>query len=120
MRILQRIKDLLHQIKNLYLRFRYGAGCCDIFCLNYHLAKRIIKPLKFFRANVYSFPTEFKKIEEWESIIDEMIFAFEFFLEDEYANPKYENYNAKQMEKVYDRAQKGFELFGKYYRDLWL
>ncbi len=118
MRILQRIKDLLHQIKNLYLRFRYGAGCCDIFSLHYYLAKKIIKPLKLFRANVYSFPPDLT-FKEWKKMLDEMIFAFEFIAEGEHWNPKYEKYSAEKVNKLYDRAQKGFELFGKYYKDLW-
>lgn len=46
----------------------------------------------------------------WEYVLNEMIWAFEFAASDHYFGSS----NTKT-----DRAQNGFRLFGKYYRDLW-
>ena len=109
----------LHWVKNLYQRWWYGAGCCDIFNADYYLAKKIIKPLKRFRRNMGGYPGEFKTIEEWEKKVDEMIWAFEFLLNGEVTKKEdgtEEYYNQEDCKK----AQEGFELFGKYFRNLWI
>lgn len=103
----------LHWIKNLYGRYRYGAGCCDVFNLDYYLAPKILKGLKEFRKSVASYPSNLT-CEEWESKLDDMIFAFQFLLDGE----EYEDYK-KDGKKKLRRQQKGFKLFGEYYRDLW-
>jgi len=117
MSILIVIKNMLHYIKNLYLRLRHGAGCCDVFDLQTYLAIKIIKPLKVFRkSHLLGHPIEFKSQEEWEKIIDEMIWAFEHLLkndEDKIMEP------GKTMQCVI-REQKGLELFGKHFKDLWI
>lgn len=107
----------LHWMKNLYLRFRYGGGCCDVFSLNYYLAKKIIEPLKVFRSKMpASHPSELTN-EEWEKTLDEMIFAFELLLRN---NDLSESLSYEEDKKQYERQQKGFEYFGKYYLNLWI
>lgn len=107
-----RSSSFLHPLKNLYERFRYGAGCCDIFNLDYYLAKKILKPLKVFRQDVCSYPGNFNSIKEWEDILDEMIFAFDYTVnEDSYDFDNWREYD--------DRQSKGYKLFGEYYGHLW-
>lgn len=103
----------LHWIKNLYGRYRYGVGCCDEFNLDNYLAPKILKGLKRFRRNVGSHPSNLTH-EQWEKILDDMIFAFQFLVDGE----EYEDYK-KDGKKKYIRQQKGFRLFGQYYRSLW-
>lgn len=106
----------LHWMKNLYLRFKYGAGCCDVYGLDYFLAKRIIHPLKEFRRHdTVSYPPDLT-VEKWEAIIDEMIWAFDYFINEA---DNFTDYSPKQMTQNYKRQQKGFELFGKYFTHLW-
>ena len=97
---------------------RYGAGCCDIFGLDYYLAKKIIKPLKEFRRaleNGGGYPEEFGSMEKWLEALDKMIWSFDFLInEDEF---DYEFEKAMEMGK---KQQEGFELFGKYYLSLWI
>ena len=105
----------LHWMKNLYLRFKYGAGCCDVFSLDYYLAKRIIEPLKVFRQKVGSHPMDLTS-EQWDEYLDDMIFAFEFLLDEERSKKLYMD----NSHSLYERQQRGFEYFGKYYLDLWM
>lgn len=114
-----------HQLKNLYLRYRYGAGCCDVFNLDYYLAKKITRPLKEFRRELENgggVPTEFcegksteEGMKEWKKTVDEMIWAFEFLLDGEGFG---DNFDTKK--ENYEREQRGFELFGKHFKSLWI
>lgn len=104
----------LHWIKNLYLRLRYGAGCCDVFNLDYYLAKKILGPLKVFRKELVSYPSGLSSSEEWEEILDKMIYSFEYIIkkDDLYLSVKEERIEMK-------KADEGLKLFAKYYQDLW-
>ena len=78
--------------------------------------------------------------EEWESVIDEIIWTFEYLVDDERFNPfpnfyKDENWEfnkektpeqkqlfdewMKKNNELEERSQKGLELFAKHYRHLW-
>lgn len=51
--------------------------------------------------------------DRWNWVMDEMIFAFEFILDEDL------RYSHKFDQGVEDRAANGLRLFGKYYRGLW-
>lgn len=170
---------------------KHGCSDSDLWDLDGHLAKIILPKLRAYRNySLHGYPTDFltwedvqdsgeyKNAEEyehavqkgeltgggfekWLSVLDEMIFAFEFFLadsgnckelknfilkygdwhEEKPENKKYPQFlninepitgNSKSDlsktpyyfdDKLYSehgkRAQKGFELFGKYFCNLW-
>ena len=115
-----------HRFKNWWLRIKNGAGCCDIFGLDYYLAKKIIKPLKVFRSKEnISHPSELKNYEEWREILDKMIWSFDYLLDGEEMGKMFEkefgkNVNIEKQIEWAKREQEGFELFGKYFRNLWI
>lgn len=111
-----------HVFKNLWRRMTRGAGCCDIFSLDYYLARKILKPLKVFRnSNIGSHPCDVGSLDEWIKILDEMIWSFEYLLKDEPAVYDADGrYNHEKTMALAERQQKGFELFGKYFRNLWI
>jgi len=107
------IRKKLHWIKNLWLRARYGAGCCDTYTLHFFMAGRILRWLKAFRAtHRSSHPADLSSLEEWDKELEKMIWSFEYL-----ANG--ENSTLEQSEKDAKREQAGFELFGRRFRDLW-
>lgn len=78
--------------------------------------------------------------EEWESVIDEIIWTFEYLVDDEQFNPFPNFYKDKDWEfnkektseqkqlfdewmkknnELEERSQKGLQLFAKHYRHLW-
>ena len=95
---------IFHPIKNLYLRLTRGAGCCDVYNLDCYLVERILKPLKVFRAEVCSYPSNVESLREWKKILDQIIWSFENYEKDDVDN---------------ERLQEGLELFGKYFQSLW-
>ena len=66
--------------------------------------------LKAFKENAQGFPTEFKSMEEWEAVLDKMIFAFESFVSD-----NYHEFSDEDLKRI----DEGLQLFAKYFRDLW-
>ncbi len=110
----------LHWVKNLYRRYKYGGGCCDIYNLDNYLVKKILKPLKEFRrslsVNGGGYPCELKSMEEWLDILDKMIWAFQFLIDGE----DIENWTVEKDIEASKKAQEGYELFGKYFRSLWV
>jgi hypothetical protein len=62
--------------------------------------------------------------DRWEHILDEMIFAFEKIVDDEwdmaiYRDGGWTEENLAKRRAIQERISKGLELFGKYYQSLW-
>jgi len=135
-----RIKKLTKNIVWAFQRIirKHHASDIDLYRLDLHISKLILPKLVAFRNQSLHFsPTG--EIETWLNILDEIIFAFKW---NTYANwernPEKENdfylrsfgiddpdldywhyYDSEIVKKAAARAQKGFELFGKYFTCLW-
>ncbi|NBP02055.1 MAG: hypothetical protein EBU90_18380 [Proteobacteria bacterium] len=53
--------------------------------------------------------------DEWRAILDDIIYAFQFTLDQDSDTP----YNQEQYEKNYKRHKRGLKLFSIYYMNLW-
>lgn len=107
-------KHFFHFCKNLYLRYKEGIGCCDVFSMDCYYAPKLLRDLKIFRRNLDTYPSHPNDLtmEEWKQTIDKMIYAFNYLIKEiNWPNLSEEEYN---------KAKEGFELFGKYYMSLWL
>lgn len=78
----------------------------DLFSLDATLALIILPALKKFKNTSFCHPTNLTK-KKWEKILDKMIASFSSYEKDD-INP------SEQLER-----QEGFELFGKYFTNLW-
>lgn len=117
--------NLPDTLQEKFFEYKNGYKRSDVFSLNRYIIEKLYSPLKDFIAHYethgMSLPMEFatdpgtwlmilKKIEyafdaEYEKICgeDDMIYGL----------------NKKQLEEHDEKVQEGFELFGKYLRDLW-
>jgi len=87
----------------------------NLWSLDYYLAKKILKPLKAFKKMERSgYPSDLTE-KKWEKVLDDMIYGIEFIIEDDWKPEE----TVKQYCKRHDKAQKGLELFGKYFLNLW-
>lgn len=88
----------------------------DIWSIDDTLALIIHPILVRFRENLNGHP-EYLPMEEWEKILDKMIYAFYHII--------YENWQCKQprdiesLKKIHADIDEGLKLFGKHFRDLW-
>lgn len=92
--------------KNVEVRVDYF----DLWSLDQTLAIIILPCLKKFKDNVQSYPPHIS-FDEWKTIIQKMITAFELIVNDDYYDCSIDN------KKV---INEGLKLFGEYYKDLWL
>ncbi len=110
---------MIHKLKHIYYKLRYGIGCCDVADLDSYLAKIIAKGLKRFRLNNVSYPNDLTE-KEWGEILDKMIYSFEHF-DDRLAT---DNKTGKELLAFINtknkRIQEGIDLFAKHYFSLWI
>lgn len=87
-------------------RLKRGFDDSELWNLYYTIAGFILPRLKAFREETVSYPAGMTR-EQWESILDEMIVAFELIYED-----KCDSESNKKIEQ-------GIKTFAKYFRGLW-
>lgn len=117
--MLQEIPILLSYLKEIikgdhrYIRFLWdqfisGVSEIDTWSLDVPIAEYILPRLKLFKSAKHSYPGCLEKEEEWDIILDKMIFAFQKVIECDGGPSEFE-----------DEIDEGLKLFGEYYRGLW-
>ena len=85
----------------------------------YPIAEFIYPRLKYFRECVkMTYPAEFNSMEEWNNILDKMLFAFDFTL-NEMNGFSSIDFDTERYQTALDKANEGFKLFGEYFLNLW-
>jgi len=86
----------------------------------------MVPRLKAFKAQskrLEGHPFDVKNFDEWEKILDKMIFAFNAALYNDWKAPKeyLEKYESEKeaLQKYNEDIQEGLNLFAKHYFDLW-
>lgn len=134
------IKRSWNQFVWVYQRIirKHHTSDNDLHCLDLHISRILLPKLETFRIHIADV-TQHDKKEDWLNILDEIIYAFKwnihanwqknptkerdfylyhFGMDDQ--NLDYMNYFDSEIVKIAaKRAQKGFELFGKYFTHLW-
>lgn len=89
------------------------------FCnLDHTLANYILPRLKHFRSLNKGYPGCFESTDEWNEVIDDMIFAFEFYANGAWNIQTFDE--EKKTKKFYKRIRKGMKNFAKYFGSLWI
>lgn len=88
---------------------KYGFDERETYSLYQTVAEFIHPRLKMLRKLHCDFPSKIGSIEKWDQYLDEMIWLFESISKDGNC--------IKDSDK--DRAEKAWNLFCEYYRDLW-
>lgn len=99
----------MSKVKKLIQRIKNGFDDEEIYSLDHSLAKLILPRLKRFKKVKKGHPSTLSE-EEWDKILDEMIYCFGRIADDNYFDLELEE------EK---RLQNGLETFAKYYMNLW-
>jgi len=134
------IRKTINQIVWSYQRIvrKHHASDNDLHCLDLHISKIVLPKLETFKIKVINDSSHNKK-EAWLNILDEIIYAFRWniyanwqrnskkerifylnhFHEDDSNLDYFHYYDSVLVKKAAERAQNGFELFGKYFTSLW-
>lgn len=119
----------------LYIKWKFqrlfrGYSDCDLWGLPEHFSKFLLKRLKAFRKmekhGVPGCLVQSEKngdideaAEKWNTIIDKMIYAFDYVLYNDTRFCRAENYDTKKEEEKYSKYEEGINLFAKYFHNLW-
>lgn len=82
----------------------------DTWNLDWAIAKFVHPRLVMYKKVTDGYPGTLESPEEWDEILDKMIFAFEAIIKDDFV------LYSKESRKIIDE---GLDLFRKYYFDLW-
>ena len=141
-RIYYRYYDVQRWIISTYQRIRYGVADQECWSLDYTLTNYILPRLKHFKKmKRHTYPNDITP-EEWEKILDEMIWAFEYMADEdkfiqfpdtgtdifdvnsfnrkktEKQQHDWDQYLSKSKQLQY-RKNEALLLFAKYYEALW-
>ena len=90
----------------------------ELWGLDVTLAKYILPRLKKFKEkNTMSHPVSFGNKEEWHSVIDKMIYSFDYVLKHDLG--KLDKLSTKDKKEYHERYKEGMDLFAKHFMDLW-
>lgn len=115
--------DFVYGLKKIFVypfqRFFRGYADNDLWNLDYFYGQIITKSLRAFRDKTCSYPPTLT-FEEWQGIIDDIIFAFEHESKDWYdLSLEEDKLTQEEKDAIKERVSRGFDYFKEYYRDLW-
>lgn len=108
----RRIRRIKNEIKWFFQRVFRGFSDDSLFSFDSTVGKFMVPRLIAFKEINFGCPSTLT-MEEWEDILDKMIFAFRY----SYSNKKYE-YPIDQ--ELYASYEEGMELFKTYFHHLWI
>ena len=124
------IKNTISDFRYRCQRFKRGYSYGDVWNMFDWFMRTVKLMLIHLKNEGMSYPSEFKDRSEWEAILDEMIDCLDFMDEDKvYALfgfceiDDYKRMTKEDHQRIYKTMGKNknrfFELFSKYYFDLW-
>ena len=91
----------------------------DTWSMDNTLAHIILPMLVQLKETKHTYPSKLTE-QEWDDVLDEMIWAFEQKCRDDWMEDYYYNkWDQEGMKAHQERMDNGFLLFGKYYESLW-
>ena len=92
----------------------------ECFSLYYPIAEFIYPRLKYFReSDKLGYPAELDSMEEWDEILDKMLFSFDYSINEDEDRFSPTTFTLEEYQDMLNRVDEGFTLFGKYFLNLW-
>lgn len=125
--LIYKIKDGLKSIKWKLQKIFRGYSDIEMWNLDDTISKWIVPKLKTFKSITQGYPASLDTFEEWQDMLDEMIFGFEWPANETewytknvfYLTGDAKEEKRKEFEAMNDRAKKGRMLFAAHFNGLW-
>lgn len=121
--LIYKIKDILKNLKWKTQKIFRGYSDIEMWNLDDTISKWIVPKLKTFKIITQGYPTSMDTFEEWQDMLDEMIFGFEWPANETewYAKNAFYPGDAieARFEAMNDRAKRGRMLFAAHFNELW-
>lgn len=83
------------------------------------IAQFISPGLKLYKNSYDCIPCEIKDRDEWDEILDKMIYSFDYYASNQRYEIDFSTYSMDELKAHRDKIQEGIDLFAKYFRELW-
>ena len=123
--MLNKIQDFIRRIKWKIQKQKRGWSDREIWNLDDTIVKWIVPRLKAYKDTTQGYPGNLDSYELWQSMLDEMIFGFEFDESNWYSEHVFglkgeeKEKKLKEFESLRERAEKGRIIFAKCFNNLW-
>lgn len=95
-----------------------GFSDAETWSLFLVMAEFILPRLKRFREINQAYPANMTS-DEWDIILDKMIYSFEWTLENDAMSEDYMNLSEEEKKENWEKHKEGMGLFSEYFNDLW-
>lgn len=99
-------------IKQKWQKLTRGYSDEELWNLDGTICKWLLPRLKTFKEKTIGYPPTLSSPKEWNGILEKIILALELYNSDLPDSPEQARIEGKQIKE-------GFELFGKYFCNLW-
>ena len=107
-----KLRNFRDSIKYLYQRLVRGYDDLAKWNIGVHVIQKTLPMLRDYRKNLYGFPGSLETLEEWEAILDTIVYGFELVDLEEKGLRNWQ----KEDQKHIDEA---CLLFGRWLTNLW-
>ena len=125
-RVIRRIPDIPREIKWKWQTLTKGYCDCDLWGLDHFIVDKVRAPLKEFiryqEEKGHSLPNEFGNDPAgWLVVLKKIEFSFDYMWKDDHDMDSWSKEGKTHEEVMAEskKVQEGFELFGRYFVDLW-
>lgn len=119
--LIKRLKDRLYRpfrkVKLLYQKLVRGWSDADTWSLDVTTSEFLLPRLKRFKELKIGYPSCLNSEEEWDEILNKMIFSFQECKED--FCERVCNMTPEERKVREQRIQEGLDLFSKHFQSLW-
>ena len=118
---LQRVYDVFNWIwfDRRTQKIKVRIDKWDTWSMDHTLAHIVLPMLVQLKATQHGHPADLTE-QEWDLILDEMIWAFEQKCRDDWMEDyDYNKWDSEGVKAHQERMTNGFNLFGKYFESLW-
>lgn len=100
-------------------RLTQGFDSTELWSLSNTISQFVLPRLKEFKKIHHGYPGSIKNPQEWDELLDDMIFAFEYHLDD-YNEKSYVSKDGSLIDtEDYSKFKFGITKFAEYFMDLW-
>lgn len=117
------------KIKWFFQRLFRGYSDYDLIDYGEFICQKILPSLKAWVAHErYGYPLDFESLEDWNKVLDEIVWAVEETATNRHEHELYENWEKDGLtpderrgraQEIWDRTDKGMKLFGEYLGAMW-
>lgn len=125
MRLIYKLQDTFRELKWKFQHLFRGWSDKEIWNLDNTIVEWLVPRLKEFKKITQGYPGNLESFEQWQQMLDEMIFGFEWKSNEWYAENVFNKSEIEkeikmiEFEKLIKRAEEGRILFAKYFCGLW-